>query len=194
MKLIDKSRPWRPIYMGALAFAGIGYGLFFAAYFLPTPQWGRELVTWAMPFMGGLRSAQEVGALMRADPFPAQVVVLYCAWGTFVMAIWFAGWSWGWPALRLKILCGYKANMKPKDRTKARLIFMTFFGLPLTTMLLGFFWASPCSSCLWSVQIYSAKISSITFLLLQPLLVSCALSATPFFFYMTFSNFLNQKP
>ncbi|MFZ1180456.1 MAG: hypothetical protein WAN92_02870 [Herbaspirillum sp.] len=85
VKLFSRDNPARPLFLVYLLFLFIGYVLYLAAYFMPTPHWGRELMTWATPTVQGLDTAARVALEKQTDPFPAQVVVLYCALGMVVL-------------------------------------------------------------------------------------------------------------
>src|SRR5438128_6256237 len=92
MKMFSKEYPWRPIYLSFPTLLSSDLLFYFAAYLLPTPKWGRDLMTWAMPILNRLDSAVRVGAIKGTDPFPAQVVILYCSSGSILLMGWALFW------------------------------------------------------------------------------------------------------
>src|SRR5580765_2204366 len=85
VKLFSRDNPTRPLFLAYLLFLFIAYVLYLTAYFMPTPYWGRELMAWATPTVQGLDTAARVAVERQTDPFPAQVVILYCALGMVVL-------------------------------------------------------------------------------------------------------------
>ena len=174
MKIFSRANPWRPIYSGLILFLVIGYSLFFLAYFFPTPQWGKALMVYFAPIVKGLNYATRVSALKGEDPFPAQVVILYCAWGSIVLTIWNLYWGIFKSALREELI--EKAGKLMTDErykySRARVVLTGLFMPIFVALLLGYlFWSfSPESSIIWrEISIYSSRIGPVTFLFMMAL-------------------------
>jgi hypothetical protein len=92
MNIFARDNLWRPVLLACIVFLATGYALYLGALWLPAPRWGRELVAWCMPVVKALDSAERVGIISGRDPFPAQVVILYCALGSILLIAWCLFW------------------------------------------------------------------------------------------------------
>lgn len=184
MKIFSRDNPWRLIYLGLILFLVIGYSLFFLAYFFSTPEWGKALMAYFAPIVKRLNNAARVSALTGGDPFPAQVVILYCAWGSIVLTIWNLYWGIFKSALREAAIEKFHALLTDKKHkcTRTKLV---LYGLlmPVFLVFLGYvaFWSfSPDTTIDWrEISFYSSRIGSVTFLFLSSLTL-----ATTFFMFI----------
>ncbi|MGS0743080.1 hypothetical protein ACVBEF_14790 [Glaciimonas sp. GG7] len=67
MKMLAKNNPLSSFYIACVLFLVTGYFFYFFAYLCSTPQWGCEVMVWAMSTVKGLDSAARVGAI-NDDP------------------------------------------------------------------------------------------------------------------------------
>ena len=73
---------------GTSAFLVLGYVLYFTARSGTPPDWALTLIDALKPTLGALNTAARVSGA----PFPAQAVIVYCAFGSIVLTAWFAYW------------------------------------------------------------------------------------------------------
>lgn len=188
MKFFSKDNPARPLYLTCLVFFLVGQALYLAAYFMPTPHWGRELMTWATPTVQGLNTAARVAVERQTDPFPAQVVILYCAVG---MVVLIGGWG-------LFCICGNRDFLEYRlqefrknhgDGQKARLkaFFTGLGGVSIFPFLLYFMIFCSVTNITWRTHnLFSSSIGSISFLLLATASMSLVTSTSPLFLLFAF--------
>jgi len=132
--------PLRPLYLAVFLFWGLGYVLYFWALFWPpTPQWGRDFMLSMMSTMGALESAARVAAVFHHDPFPAQVVIMYCGVGAIILTCWFAVWFAYCRDARATFLIPDKEESSAYALVKSVLLYMTmtFFGVMISYGLFG---------------------------------------------------------
>lgn len=185
MKMFAKNNPWRPIYLACVLFLVIGYLFYFLAYLFPTPQWGRELMEWAMPTVKALDTAARVGVIRGTDSFPAQVVTLYCALGTFLLMGWCLFWLCGTQLLREIVLQGYTKHLPLKDRSRTKLFFVGVFSACTSFFFLSLFWVEFTKITWREIAFYSSKISSITFLMVLVIFASLLMSLAPLIIFIS---------
>ena len=125
MKMFANDNPWRSVHIAVVLFLITGYVFYFAAYFLPTPQWVTDLMTWAMPTVAALDSAARVAAIKGTDPFPAQVVILYGAWGSILLTVWYVYAGVFNVRLQQKLLCDYRDKYRkmPLEKRPSKISF-----------------------------------------------------------------------
>lgn len=198
MIFFAKDNPSRPLNIGCSLFLIVGYALYFAALYLPTPQTGRELIDWLAPTVKALQSAARVGASNGTDPFAVQIVILYCASATVVLT----GWCLYWHVFDEKICQALflMYQMEP-DHKKVSRFTLVLSGVAILLMcifcLYIFFWTTVSANADldWrTISFYSSQLSSITFLLITGAIFPGTISFTPGIFYAAFhKNYFNKK-
>jgi len=195
MKMFAKNNPWRPIYIACVLFLVIGYLFYFSAYLLPTPQWGRELMIWAMPTVKGLDSAARVGAIRGTDPFPAQVVILYCALGSILLTVWCVCKGSFNERLLQEMLC----NCRKVPREKRPSKFQYFFA-GVAALLAGIFclymafWFSASNITWHDFKFHSSSTGSASFLLVVAVTMPLVVVVSPPMFYLSlFQNKFSKE-
>lgn len=93
MKPNAEIKHWRLVWYACLWFVAVGYAIFLLAAYLPAPVLGKEVVAYLSDLVKALRTAVKVAALDGSDPFPVQVIILYCAFGSILLAGWCLYWG-----------------------------------------------------------------------------------------------------
>ena len=190
MKMFAKDNPWRSVYLALALFLITGYVFYFAAYLLPTPQWGRDLMTWAMPTVAALDSAARVAAIKGTDPFPAQVVILYCAWGSILLTVWYVYAGTCNARLQRKLLCHYRNQYRemPHEKRPSKLgFFLRGVVLLLAAIFIPyvFFWLSTKTLMWQNFTFHSSSIISVSFLLYMVAFAPFCVVVSPSMFYLS---------
>ena len=197
MEMFAKDNPWRSVHIALVLFLITGYVFYFAAYLLPTPQWGRDLMTWAMPTVAALDSAARVAAINGTNPFPAQIMILYGAWGSIVLTVWCVYAGTCNMRLQQKILCNYRnyyRKMPHKKHPSKFGYFLTGVGSLLIAIfsLYVAFWFTKSTLTWHTFAFHSSNISSVSFLLFTAAVMPGIVVHLPVLFYL--SLFDNSSP
>lgn len=161
-----KENPWRPSQIACGVFVFLGYIFYFLALLVPTPKWGRMLMEYMTPSIQGLHTVTAVAAKTGGDPFPAQVVILYCAISLLVLMVWFILHY----TLNVSVKKAFLQSilmMNPDKRPTRLRLFVSGLFLVLA-FLFGIYMAfwSDMGSVTWRTQSYfSSSIYSTTFLI-----------------------------
>lgn len=166
MNTFLKNNPWRPIWIACILFIALGYGLYFIASMAPTPEWGRELIEYLAGSVKALDTAAQVAALKGNDPFPAQIVILYCAIGSIL----FAGWCLYAGAVDNRMLeelvLNYKAMPSKSRPSKFRLFVASSTAAGVTFLGWVILFLLNSKTISWrDAAFYSASVHSTTFLI-----------------------------
>lgn len=173
MKLFSKDNPLRPVFVACVLFLIAAYFLYFAALLFPTPEWGRELMTWAMPMVRNLDSAARVSAMKGTDPFPAQLVILYCVLGSIALMVWCLFWFYHSREACNSSLLQLFNLQRNSWRSRVRALYMGISGAFIPVLVLyGIFWFSSASITWRDRQFYSPSIGSVSFLIIATMIFS----------------------
>jgi hypothetical protein len=124
------------------------------------------------PIVKSLNSVTRVNLLIGKDPFPAQVVVLYCAWGKIVFGVWNLYWGIFKEILREEIIGKMQELLSDKKEkyTRTKLVLTGLLAAIMMVFLLGYvlFWTYfPDTTIDWrEISFYSSGIGSVTFILI----------------------------
>ncbi len=110
----EKQRLARVFFLGTGLFIAVGYALYFSACLLPPPVWALELIEALKPTFGSLVKSEHVSN----SPFPAQVVIVYAAFSSVALMIWFGCWL----LIDKEYRCATQRNMYTKTRIKLLVI------------------------------------------------------------------------
>lgn len=185
--LNDVSNPWRPILLACAVFLFAGYCLYLMAVIFPAPLWALMVIEWFMPIVRSLHSAANVAALHGQSPFPAQVVILYCAWGSIVLTVWCVYHCFFTRPLRESWFRHAEKKAIEQGVSRAKLITV---GLATTSIWLFYptvlFIHSPSSTSWQAIKFFSSSLGSITFLLLAGYVnVIAVMGLLPLYFGLT---------
>jgi len=181
------SNPWRPILLACTVFLLAGYCLYLMAVIFPAPSWALMVIEWSTPTVRALHSAANVAELRGQSPFPAQVVILYCAWGSIVLTAWCVYHCFFTRPLRESWFRHAERRAIEQKFTRAKLITV---GLITTSIWLFYptvlFIHSPSSTSWQATNFFSPSFGSITFLLLAGYVnVIAVLGLLPLYFGLT---------
>lgn len=186
--MASKDNPDRPIWLVCIVFAVLGYALYFAALLLPTPEWGRELIEYFATSVKALDTAERVATLKGNDPFSAQVVILYCAWGSVVLTGWgLYAWAFN-KQVRQASWLRYQALPSNKRPSQLR-IFIAVFTLIIAVVPCWyiFFLSGGLSNTWRDAAMFSSSMHSATFLIASSatlaLFIPCAIVMTHVAFF-----------
>lgn len=87
MDLFEKTSPWRPLVLVWMAYLIIGYTLFFMSVSMPYPSWRGTFIDYFSPMIKALNTAEKVALINGNDPFPAQLMIIYSAYGSILISV-----------------------------------------------------------------------------------------------------------
>ena len=154
---------------------------------------------WAMPTVQALDSAARVGAIKGTDPFPAQVVILYCAWGAILLTLWYVYAGTCNARLQRKILCDHRSKYQKiphKKRPSRILFFLAGVVLLIAAVFILYvtLWFTVTNLVWQNFQFHSSSISSVSFLLFVAVIAPLYVIFSPAMFYLSlFSNTFFEK-
>lgn len=156
----------RRILCVCLIFMLTGYALYFAALEVSPPSWAIAVVKMSAPTLKALSSAGQIANLRGQNPFPIQVIILYCAGGSLLLSGWCMHQCY-FDERRRGAWIGFAEERLIQQRiTRTKLIVI---GLATTSIWLFFptilFVHSPASMSWQAKAFFSPTISSATFLL-----------------------------
>lgn len=155
---------------GLVAFLITGYLLYYAAQAVTPPKWAVMTINMLKPTLKALSTA----ARISETPFPAQVVIVYCAVGSVTLTAWLTYWLFIIEESRE--ICRHKALAQNISRMKLSLTAAT---MPL--LLLLFIWLlvdEPTHIDWRDVSYFSPRLSSVTLLLVTYVTASLTIPAT----------------
>lgn len=124
MKIFSRDNPSRPLIMVCTTYAIVCYALFFIAWLLPTPEWAPTLMAWFAKTIKAIAVSTRVGELNGYDPFPIQVVILYCAVGITPITVYCIQFCLFNQSNRRKWFDGFLDKAKEKKISRQKLLFM----------------------------------------------------------------------
>ncbi len=196
MKLLSRDNPARPVLLVCFSYIVIGYVLFFAARALPTPVWGPDFMAWWAPVIKAIHTATRVGLLKDHDPFPIQLVILYCVLGMPLLVLYSAKIEYFNKRARERLLNNMVTGIRKHNYSRVKLFFIGLFILILFTFFpyLGFFTGRSSNSISWrTIGMYSPTVFA-TFLFLGLSLMSLFINIAIAQIYLAFSRRLNSPP
>lgn len=177
----------RTVLRGCAVFLFVGYVLYFMAVIFQPPSWALATIKWFSPTVNALRSAETVAALRGLSPFPAQVVILYCAWGSIALSAWCGYHCFFTKQVREPWFRYAEKKMISQGYTRIKLVWVgivtsSFWLFYPTTLFID-----SASSTSWrAIYFFSSSLSSITFLLLSGCWsVMAVLGLLPLYFGLT---------
>ncbi len=189
MNIFARDNLWRPVLLACIVFLVTGYALYLGALWLPPPQWGRELMAWCMPAVKALDSAERVGIISGRDPFPAQVVILYCALGSILLIAWCL-FCFGYShQAREMSLMPYLDQDKNGAVFRIEWLFCGVAGGMLFTFCLYvFFWFSAPRITWHDHTFHAPTLSAASLLLIGAMFLSVATAISPLGIYISLSR------
>ncbi|HEY8095332.1 MAG TPA: hypothetical protein VIE65_04455 [Methylobacter sp.] len=171
MNAPKKNNPWHPVFAALSIFIVGGYVLYLSALLLPSPLWAVNTIEWFKPIVKSLQTAASVGLLHQENPFPAQVVILYCALATIVLILFCSYWLSFHREVYEVTLANYENKPSKEKASKRKLLVTGVIGpLMFSLMLYWAFWAGRESIDWRTIAFYSSNIGSATFLLITGLI------------------------
>lgn len=172
---IKKQPLWpeqQPLLVAGAIYLALGYALYFAALSVEPPVLVLGWIEDMKPFVKGLRTASRVAVLRNETAFPAQIVILYCAFGTILLAAW-AVWYSTAVQFRARAITAFAAG--GYSRFRYALSGVMFLAIPALFMLLLFSVDAKVIS--WRDHvIYSSSLQSASFLLISTAMVGLLVS------------------
>jgi hypothetical protein len=188
LSIFDKDNPNRSIMLSVLVLFGLGYVFYFLARWLPQPQWTYDLMLWLSPSVGGLARAEQVAKHLGNDPFPAQVVILYGAFGSIPWAAWFSYLFWRNKKYLAEEISKKYQGMPTKKRPSQLRIWLTATALLVIGYgLYKFCFFTVLGTPTWrDALFYSNSFSSYLFMTVVMFVVSLAIPAAFILIYSIF--------
>lgn len=194
MKIFSRDNPSRPLIMVCTTYAIVCYALFFIAWLLPTPEWAPTLMAWFAKTIKAIAVSTRVGELNGYDPFPIQVVILYCVFGTLPIALYVIKFAYFNPRNRSKWFESIIAQMENKKLPRLKLFFLGIVGIAICTFFPYIIFFVGRRSIDWStLRNYSPTLLATSLFLMGSLLLTFA-SVGIAHIYIAFSKqFKNHK-
>lgn len=186
-----KDKSGRSIAFSVLTLFALGYVFYFSARWLPQPSWAVDLIVWLSPSVGGLGRAAQVAKHLGNDPFPAQVLVLYGAFGTIPWTVWFFYLFFrDRQNLSEKIHKNFQRMPTTKRPGRLRIWAAAFFLLIMGCGLYGFWFFPVPKEITWRDFLYfSNSLSSYLFMTCFMYVNSTAIPSS---FILIFSTFQSE--
>ncbi len=194
MKLFSRDNPARSLLLVCLFYILMGYVLFFAARLLPTPAWGSAFMAWWAPVIKAIQTATRVGLFKGHDPFPIQLVILYCVLGTPLLVLYSAAVAFLSARLREKWFSNTIRHTRQTNYSRTKLFFIGLSVLFLFTFFpyLAFFTGRYSDDIGWrTIGMYSPTLFATSLFLVLSLMSICINSGITDI-YLAFSRRLNQ--
>lgn len=157
----------RTVLRACAVFLFIGYFLYFLAVVFQPPLWALTIIEWFSPTVNALRSAETVATLRGQSPFLAQIVILYCAWGSIALSAWCTYHCFFTREVREPWFRYAEKKWISLRYTRIKLVWIGTVGISYwlfyPTIL---FIAKPLSTSWQAIFLFSSSFRSITFLLL----------------------------
>lgn len=172
----------RPLLCGSLLYLGTGYLLYFAAMSLgQTPEWAFGFIEGMKTVVKATATAVRVGERLEANPFPAQVVIMYCALSTSFLTAWFTHSVLGNKRVRDKWLEAYAQQGFGPVRLAACGLML----LPVQLVYPTILFLHESRSLSWqAIQLFSPSFASASLLLFAGFLPAVAVPAATCFLYL----------
>jgi len=153
----------KQLWLAGGVYLAIGYTLFFIAYLLPeSPAWVVGLIEQLKPTVKALKTAVRV----NEHPFPAQVVIAYCAFGSIVLTAYVTYCFFFVETVRLWLTQKYFERINIWSRSK--LFFAGLFGFVCAFLFfpMSLFINDPINIGWRTIWFFSPSFGSVTFLLI----------------------------
>lgn len=183
--------PWRMLRNLVLIYVAVGYILFYFAVLFSVAGWCRALVEYFSASISALNNASRVSIRNGDDPFPSQIVILYCAFGSIALSIGcIRAWVFNKDALQAS-LSSYRAIKSTERPSRLRIFiagFVALFGAVLGWYVL-FFLNTKSNTVSWrDAAFFSSSLPSVTFLMACSVMFATCVSAAIVAFYIALSK------
>lgn len=180
----------RQLWLASGVYLTIGYALYFSALMLPEPPtWAISLIEQLKPTVKALKTAVRVDA----HPFPAQVVIAYCAFASIVLTAYVTYCFFFVEDVQLWLMKKYGERIDIWSYQKLLLagIFCLICGILFFPMTL--FINDPTNIGWRTVSLFSPSFGSVTFLLIVGSTLPVSFSPMAMLhFYLLFLKIANR--